>query len=452
VRMALRDQLRVPEIFEAATRKGWDKDDTDSLADAALGVDSPRAGQFLLEYLEARPVGAEAVERYVTHAARFAPETMLDRLITVARSLRPQAPEQAGLYKVFYQGVSERGLSLPGAARSWGLQLAQSLLATKEEQNWRGAFVIAGALRWGNLEPRLASAIQARDLAVETRAAAADALLAINPRKNVAQVGALLRDSSEKIELQGRILAAFRRLDSPAAMEQLVLALGTAPARLQTRLAVNLVQREDTARALLDAIEQGKASRQVLLRSGIQIRLKSLPPDIRARADRLTRNLAPEEGSLEGLLDQRRSAFRTNQTLADRGATVFEKYCIKCHQIGGKGKTVGPQLDGVASRGVDRLIEDVLDPNRNVESAFRSQMIKLKNGGTITGVVVKETGPILIIVDELGQEVRVPSQDIEARRESQLSPMPSDFAEQIPPDDFNHLLAFLLSAGKNRTH
>jgi hypothetical protein len=30
--------------------------------------------------------------------------------------------------------------------------------------------------------------------------------------------------------------------------------------------------------------------------------------------------------------------------------------------------------------------------------------------------------------------------------------MPSDFAEQIPPDDFNHLLAFLLSAGKNSTH
>jgi putative heme-binding domain-containing protein len=452
MRMALRDQLRIPEILDAVARKKWNESDTDFLADAALGVDSERAGQFLLEYLETISPGSISIERYVAHAARFAPEKMLDRLIQVARSLHPEAPQQAGLYKVFQQGIFERGLPLPGAARSWGLQLTQSLLATKEELNWRKAFEIAGSLRWGAVEPRMASALKARDLTPETRAAAAEALLAINPEKNVALVGEMLQDSSERIELQGRILAAFRRLDSPAATAQLVRALEAAPARLQTRLAANLVQREDTARAMLDAIESGKASRQVLLRSGIQIRLKSLPPDIRARADRLTRDLAHEEASLEGLIDQRRSSFHANQTLAARGATVFEKYCIKCHQVGGKGKTVGPQLDGAASRGLERLIEDVLDPNRNVESAFRSQMIKLKDGGTITGVVVKEQGPVLVIVDELGQEVQVSKQQIEARRESQLSPMPSDFSEQIPPDDFNHLLAFLLSAGKTGTH
>ena len=139
-RMAIRDQLRVPEILEAVTRKTWDRSDTDSLADAAVGVESERAGQFLLEYLQTLSTGGVSVERYVAHAARFAPETMLDRLIPVARSLYPQAPQQAGLYKVFQQGISERGLALPGAARSWGLQLTQSLLATKEEQNWRNAF------------------------------------------------------------------------------------------------------------------------------------------------------------------------------------------------------------------------------------------------------------------------------------------------------------------------
>ena len=64
---------------------------------------------------------------------------------------------------------------------------------------------------------------------------------------------------------------------------------------------------------------------------------------------------------------------------------MFEKYCARCHQIGGRGKTVGPQLDGISNRGLDRLIEDVLDPNRNVESAFRSSMIKLKSGGSDFG-------------------------------------------------------------------
>jgi putative heme-binding domain-containing protein len=452
VRMALRDQLRVPEILDAVAGKTWDETDTGFLADAALGVESAGAGQFLLEYLEDFSPASTSVERYVAHAARFAPEKLLDRLIQVARALYPQAPEQAGLYKVFQQGVSERGLPLPAAGRSWGLQLAQSLLATKEELNWRKAFEIAGWLRWEAVEPRLTGALKDRDLTPETRAAAAEALLAINPEKNVALAGRVLQDSSERVELQARIIAAFRRIDSPAVTAQLVEALVAAPARFQTRLAVNLVQKEDSARALLDAIERGKASRQVLLRSGIQIRLKSLPPDIRERAARLTRDLPQEEVSLDGLLDQRRSSYHANQTVAARGAAVFEKYCIKCHQVGGKGKTVGPQLDGAASRGLERLIEDVLDPNRNVESAFRSQMIKLKDGGTITGVVVKEQGPVLVIVDELGEEIQIARQQVETRRESQLSPMPSDFAEQIPADDFNHLLAFLLSAGKNSTH
>ena len=39
---------------------------------------------------------------------------------------------------------------------------------------------------------------------------------------------------------------------------------------------------------------------------------------------------------------------------------------------------VGPQLDGVGTRGLERLIEDVLDPNRNVDPAFRASHVTLE--------------------------------------------------------------------------
>ena len=51
----------------------------------------------------------------------------------------------------------------------------------------------------------------------------------------------------------------------------------------------------------------------------------------------------------------------------EKGHEVFTKTCAICHQIGGQGAVIGPQLDGVGARGLDRILEDVIDPNRNVD-------------------------------------------------------------------------------------
>ena len=39
----------------------------------------------------------------------------------------------------------------------------------------------------------------------------------------------------------------------------------------------------------------------------------------------------------------------------------------------------------------------------------------------------------------------MPKDQIERQTPSQLSLMPGDFGDLIPPEEFNHLLAFLLS-------
>jgi hypothetical protein len=45
--MALRDQLRVPEILDAVARRTWDETETGFLGDAALGVESAGAAVSL---------------------------------------------------------------------------------------------------------------------------------------------------------------------------------------------------------------------------------------------------------------------------------------------------------------------------------------------------------------------------------------------------------------------
>jgi putative heme-binding domain-containing protein len=96
-------------------------------------------------------------------------------------------------------------------------------------------------------------------------------------------------------------------------------------------------------------------------------------------------------------------------------------------------------------RGLDRLLEDTLDPNRNVDEAFRTTKLVLVSGKTVEGLFLREEGAVLILADNQGKEVRIAKKDVEERSVSPLSPMPANLAEQIGPADFNHLLAYLLS-------
>ena len=103
-----------------------------------------------------------------------------------------------------------------------------------------------------------------------------------------------------------------------------------------------------------------------------------------------------------------------------------------------------PQLDGVGIRGLERLLEDVLDPNRNVDQAFRARIISTKDERTITGLMLRVEGEVVVLADAEGKEVRVPTKEIESNRETMLSPMPANFGDAIPEADFQHLIAYLL--------
>jgi len=123
---------------------------------------------------------------------------------------------------------------------------------------------------------------------------------------------------------------------------------------------------------------------------------------------------------------------------------LFQTHCGNCHQIKNQGAKLGPQLDGIGGRGLERLLEDILDPNRNVDQAFRSTVLNLKDGKLVTGLFLRQEGKILVLADDKGKEVRIPEDSVERRSVSPMSPMPGNFAEQIPERDFYHLVAYLL--------
>jgi putative heme-binding domain-containing protein len=125
------------------------------------------------------------------------------------------------------------------------------------------------------------------------------------------------------------------------------------------------------------------------------------------------------------------------------GKRVFEERCATCHQLRGNGKLIGPQLDGAVVRTLERLCEDILWSNRNVDEAFRITNVQMDDGETISGLVLDRNDQTLEIIDQNGKSQRILRSGIEQEKVSKLSLMPSNFEELISDNELASLIGFL---------
>ena len=158
----------------------------------------------------------------------------------------------------------------------------------------------------------------------------------------------------------------------------------------------------------------------------------------------LLTKLPTAEVDLSKLLIARRAAYLKKQRNAVNGKAAFANYCASCHQLGGQGGSVGPSLDGVGARGLDRLLEDLLDPDRNVDPAFATTTITTRDGAVITGIGVLEKGSNLEITDAEGKRRKISRSTVSSRKTSNLSLMSSALTRAIPEADFADLMQYLL--------
>jgi putative heme-binding domain-containing protein len=311
---------------------------------------------------------------------------------------------------------------------------------------------LARTLNARELEPEVRTLFSNLATETEARFAAARALAMLAPATAVPLLARSLNDPAESMPLREKMAQALSEVKSGEAASQLVNGLRTAPHRLEVKIAQALASTPEGAEELLAAVESRKASPQLLLEKPVKERLTaSKPKDWEKRVTSATKAIPPLDAERQKLIDQRRASFKLTSAKPTAGAKLFEQTCAVCHQIEGKGGLIGPQLDGVASRGVERIIEDVLDPNRNVDGAFRYSTITLDDDRVISGLQRREEGEVIVFADSTGKEISVPRKQIKERIQSESSLMPDNFGEILGAEDFNNLLAFLLSKGTKTT-
>lgn len=258
--------------------------------------------------------------------------------------------------------------------------------------------------------------------------------------------GALLLDPANDTETRSSAASALIKIAPDEGVQKTTAVLRDAPAALQTALARTLAGTREGASALLVAMNNGQAAPALLRDPSLVAAIKaSNLSGVNETIEKLTAKLPPANAEADKLIAARRQSFDSAGGDAAKGAQLYQTQCAVCHRIGNVGNLVGPQLDGIGSRGADRIIEDILDPNRNVDRAFRLTLVTQKDGNVVSGLVRREEGAQLVLADVTGKEVTVLLAQVAKREEIDTSLMPPAFGQMIPPGDFNDLLAYLVS-------
>ena len=299
--------------------------------------------------------------------------------------------------------------------------------------------------RRGAIAARLGYIIECKIAPNELRVACCEAQFVAHGRIAYQRFRSVMFDKDVAPELKERLLIAAAGSNVPDAQMDARDALKNMPYRVAVPIGLALAGTPAGADILLVAVKDGKAPQRLLQEKAILERLKgSNPPGWEKRVADLTKNLPPADQRIAALLKTRADAFAKAKPDKAEGAKLFTKHCAACHRVGDVGGKIAPQLDGVGVRGVERLLEDILDPNRNVDQAFRARSITLTNDKTLTALMLRVEGEVLVVADLEGKEQRIPLKEIAVNRETMLSAMPANFDTVVPEADLHHIVAYLL--------
>lgn len=285
---------------------------------------------------------------------------------------------------------------------------------------------------------RLAEKLIRPSDAIEIRLLAIEALPLIDANRSPALVELLEAQDDPRVQAA----AARALVGADAATAARMLAVWS-KAPLSTRRAIlsSALRWPAGTAALLEAMEQEEISLQEL-EAGTREALLALRDEaLRDRAKRIF-DSAPPPADRQAVLARFEPALKRSGDRA-LGAAVFEKHCLTCHHVQGRGARVGPDLSGIGARPKETLLVDILDPNRQVAPEFNAFTLVTAGGQVFSGILAGESAAGVTLRRAEGATDFVPRGEIELLRSSGKSLMPEGLDAQLSEQSLADLLAFL---------
>ena len=386
---------------------------------------------------------AELVDELVRQAARSREGERVDGALA---ALASSALAGADLARALDTLERELGASFAPAAGGLGTaslrllfergELEVSVAALPLVERWRAGETLAGEVE--RLGAELLARLQDESAAPQARLATLPALLSIPDRRAPAIAAASeLLASHQPLEVQLGAIEALGGVDDAQAIDALVEHLPQLGAQPRTAALERLLARREGAAALLDAVERGDL-RPRFFGPREAHRLRTHPDAVVAArgSELLTTGSATTAERLAELLPK-----VAQPGDATRGREVFATQCGVCHTYEGAGAHVGPELTGMGSHGVEKLLAVILDPNAEIDPAYVEYVAETLDDRLVTGILVRETSDG-IVLRNTGGDVEVARADLAELRSSGLSLMPTGL-EAMGEADLRDLLTFL---------
>ena len=135
-----------------------------------------------------------------------------------------------------------------------------------------------------------------------------------------------------------------------------------------------------------------------------------------------------------------------------RGAEVFRRDttgCIKCHQVRGEGRDLGPALSEIGTKlPKEALYEAILDPSAGISFGFEAWQVELKSGDEAFGIKASETADEVAIKDANGIITRHKRSAIAALRQMKSSMMPAGLQMTMTQQELVDLVEYLAGLKK----
>ena len=137
---------------------------------------------------------------------------------------------------------------------------------------------------------------------------------------------------------------------------------------------------------------------------------------------------------------------------AVKGAEVYRREttgCIKCHQVRGEGREVGPALSEIGTKlPKEALLEAILDPNAGISFGFEAWQLELKSGDEAYGIKANDTADEVAIKDTNGLVTRYKKSEVASLQQMKTSIMPAGLQLTISTQELVDLVEYLASLKK----
>ena len=208
-----------------------------------------------------------------------------------------------------------------------------------------------------------------------------------------------------------------------------------------------LCGRINWADVLLSGIENGQVSKS-LISPYHALQIKSLKNDkLDKRLDQcwgMIRTSPEYLAKRKGELKKELNSEAVSKADLKNGSLLYDQQCSSCHRLYGKGGKLGPDLTGSGRSNLDYLLENIVDPNSAVSADYRMNIIQLKDGRILSGMIAQQDRNSLTLRMP-GSDTVVSKSMVEKRETLSHSIMPAGLLDNLSLNARRDLIAYLMN-------